>query len=81
MITIAIITQIHFSHYVGRQHCKQDLFKVALCLKDCLNQFPHDNILDHTKLKAFADDKSNVTKLIIPVFDRVENIVGKGEIA
>ena len=32
------------------------------------------------ELKAFADDKLNVTKMIISVFDRVENIVGKGEI-
>ena len=36
-----------------------------------LNPFPHDKILNQTKLKAFADDN----------FDRVENIVGKGEIA
>ena len=33
------------------------------------------------KLKAFANDKLNVTKMIISVFDRVENIVGKGESA
>ena len=46
-----------------------------------LNPFPHNKILDLTKLKAFADDKLNVTKMIISVFDRVENIVGKGEIA
>ena len=46
-----------------------------------VNPFPHDKILGQTKLKAFADDKSNVTKMIISVFDRVENIVGKGEIA
>ena len=46
-----------------------------------LNPFPHDKILDQTKLKAFADNKLNVTKVIISVFDRVENIVGKGEIA
>ena len=46
-----------------------------------LNPFPHDKILDQTKLKAFADDKLNVTKMIISVFDRVENIVGIGEIA
>ena len=32
-------------------------------------------------MKAFADDKLNVTKMIISVFDRVEKIVGKGEIA
>ena len=40
-----------------------------------------DKLLDQTKLKAFADDKLNVTKLIISVFDRVEHIEGKGEIA
>ena len=45
------------------------------------NSFPHDKILNKTKLKAFADDKLNVTKKIISVFDRVENTVGKGEIA
>ena len=47
----------------------------------CFNPFPHGKILDQTKLKAFADDKLNVTKMIISVFDRIENIVGKGEIA
>ena len=46
-----------------------------------LNPFPHDKISDQTKLTAFADNKLNVTKMIISVFVRVENIVGKGEIA
>ena len=46
-----------------------------------VNLFPHDKTLDQTKLKAFADDKLNVTKIIISVFDSVENIVRKGEIA
>ena len=45
------------------------------------NPFPQDKILGQVKLKAFADDKLNVTKMIISVFDRVENIVRKGEIA
>ena len=45
------------------------------------NPIPHNKILDQNKLKAFADDNLNVTKMIISVFDRVENIVGKGEIA
>ena len=31
------------------------------------------------KMKAFADDKLNVTKVIISLFGRVENTVGKGE--
>ena len=39
------------------------------------NPFPHDKILNWTKLKAFADDILNVTKMIISVFDRVENIL------
>ena len=45
------------------------------------NPLPLNKILDQTKSKAFADDKLNVSKMTIPVFDRVENSVGKGEIA
>ena len=32
-----------------------------------------------TKLKAIADDIFNVAKMMISVFDAVENIMGKGE--
>ena len=32
-----------------------------------------------TKLKAFADDKLNVPEMKISIYDRVENMVGKGE--
>ena len=39
----------------------------------------NDKFLDVTKLKAFADDRVNVAEMMISVFDRVENIVGKGE--
>ena len=46
-----------------------------------VNSLPDNKILDETKFNAFADDKLNVTKMIISVFDRVENIVGKGKIA
>ena len=46
-----------------------------------LNPFPHNKILDQTKLKAFANDNLNVTKMIISVFDGVENIVGKEKTA
>ena len=49
--------------------------------KRSLNPFPHNKILDQTKLKAFTDDKLSVTKMIVSVFDRVENIAGKREIA
>ena len=43
------------------------------------NSLPNDKILDETKLKAFADDRMNEAQMMISVFDRVENIVGKGE--
>ena len=53
----------------------------ALSTIKMLFPFPHNKFLDPTKLKGFANDKLNVTKKIISVFDRVENIVEKGEIA
>ena len=44
-----------------------------------INPLPNDKILDLTKLKAFADNKLNVAKIIIFLYDRAENTVGKGE--
>ena len=43
------------------------------------NSFPNDKILDCPKLKAFADNKSNVAKKQKFLFDSAENIIGKGE--
>ena len=43
------------------------------------NSFPKDKILEQSKLKAFADDKINVTEKSKFVLGRVENIVGKKE--
>ena len=43
------------------------------------NFLPNDNFLDCTNFKASANEKLNVAKIVIDVFDRVENIVGKGE--
>ena len=40
---------------------------------------PNYKILNMTKLKAVADDKLNVAKVMVSVLDRVENSVGKGE--
>ena len=36
-------------------------------------------MFDWAKLKAFADDKINVTKKLQFIFGSIENIVGKGE--
>ena len=43
------------------------------------NPIPDDKILGFPKLKAFADDKLNVTKNVEVVFHRIENIVEKEE--
>ena len=37
------------------------LFKIKLIMRDRINSIPNDNILDWSKLKAFADDKITVT--------------------
>ena len=44
-----------------------------------LNSLQDDKIMDFAKLKAFADDKLNVAKVMFSVNNRIENIVGKGE--
>ena len=43
------------------------------------NPLPKDKILNVTKLKAFADNKSNAAEIANSLCDRVENTVGKGE--
>ena len=42
-----------------------------------INPFPNIKIFDGTKLKTFAEDKSNGPKLTVSLVDRVENY-GKG---
>ena len=44
-----------------------------------VNSLPNDKVWNLSKMKAFADDKINVTKNLKFVLIRVENIVGKGE--
>ena len=39
----------------------------------------HDKYLDWSKFKEFADDNLSVAKMAKLVFNRVENIEGKGE--
>ena len=49
------------------------------CYDSFFQLLPHEKILDWSKFKAFADNKIKVLKKIIFVFERVENIEGKGE--
>ena len=47
--------------------------------RDRFKPLPNDRFLDWPILKAFADDKINVTQKLKFVLGGVENIVGKGE--
>ena len=58
------------------QICDLERFKKLSFGKDLT--LPNDKILGVTKLKAFADDKINVSQLMNFACERIENIVGKG---
>ena len=57
------------------------MLSVWTSLHNCcvVNPLPDDKILGLPKLKAFADNKSNVTQNNEVVLHRIENIVGKEE--
>ena len=68
------------SSTVGVVWRKVDVFKTPINLHiDVVNSGINGKILDWFKLKAFADDKINVTEKLKFVLERQENIVGKGE--
>ena len=46
---------------------------------DQINYLPNNKILDSSTLKALQTTKIKALKMTIFVFDRVENIVGKGD--
>ena len=46
-----------------------------------LNSFPNEKISAWSKLKVFANDKSDVTEMMIALFGGLENTVEKGEIS
>ena len=50
------------------------MFKMILTLL-----ISSDKILFRAVLRAFEDNKSNVTKIMVFVIDMIEDIVGKGE--
>ena len=70
------IEPVNFLHVSGPVYLINQLVVVQNAFFDSL---PNYKILDPSKLKAFSDDKIKVPKTTIFVFDRVENIVGKGE--
>ena len=68
----AFIFQSHFATHIEESLPSQSPGRRV-------NPLTNDNILNWSKLNAFADDKTKLAKMMISVFSRVENIVGKGE--
>ena len=48
-------------------------------ISHCINPLPNDKISAWSKLKAFADEKLDVVKMMISLLDSVENTLGKRE--
>ena len=53
------------------------LIPFAVC--NIFYSLPNDKILALSKLKVFAEDKLNAVKMVISLFDRIENTMGKGK--
>ena len=53
--------------------------EVLFCVCLFSNSLPNNKFLDWSKLKAFADNKINVTEKLKLALGQEENIVGKGE--
>ena len=53
--------------------------KTQIIISASFNSLPSDKILDQSKLKGFSEDEKRVTEKLKFVWERVENIVGKGE--
>ena len=56
-------------------HKKENSLFVCMVFNYLLN----DKTIHRRNFKTFADDNLNVTEMAKLIFDRVENIVGKGE--
>ena len=76
-VACLLVCCINSTSFIQRRQftnpCFLDYFQPAL------NSLPNDKILDWSKLKAFADDKINVTEKMKFVLAKVENIVRKEE--
>ena len=69
-----LVTNISFITHEAFDSIKENF---TICAN--LNSLPNDTIWALTKMKAIAGDKFNVAKMLISLYDRIENIVEKGE--
>ena len=76
---LSVVVKILFSVLLSK--VLSVVVKILFYNSSNLNSIPNDNISDWSKFKAFAIDKINVAQMLSfdSVFDKIENIVGKGE--
>ena len=73
------LTILEKKHSENNLEKRREYCCIVSSVSQSFDSLQHDNILNVTKFKAFAEDKFNVAKMMISLFDRVENTVGKGE--
>ena len=74
------VTSVSFGNVVNQFHNQYSLAHTS-STKQTLNHLPKGKILDKSKLKEYADDNFKFYENGRKLSKRVENTVGKGEIA
>ena len=62
-------------HHLSHINCSALILSIHI--KAIINLLPNNKILNKSKLKAFADNKLNFTKMTSSLLDRVDNTLGK----
>ena len=74
---LSIWTSLKFCCLVKNYRPWEYFFLNNIQVEKYINLLPNNNFLRVTKFKAFADNKLNGSKMMIFLFDRAENTVGK----
>ena len=76
-----VVQLISLDFRINNPESAHELFRIHWPLKFQFNPFPNDKILGSCKLKGFEDDNFKFDKNGRKFSKRVENTMGKGEIA
>ena len=71
VLVTSIISFFYNVFYTTKDKCHVTAFD--LLSGNAFNPLPNDKILAYSKLKAFADNKFSVGKMMISVFDSIED--------
>ena len=74
---LSIWTSLKFCCLVKNYRPREYFFLNNIQVEKYINLLPNNNFFSVTKFKAFADNKLNGSKMMIFLFDRAENTMGK----